>query len=391
MSAYVATQNELDYKLLLAAATEPAAMEALHRVYNARLVALISTRTGDPALAEDVAQDALLRAADRAGTFQTGKPLWPWLRKVAINVAIDTVRLKDNQHAPLPAADVMGETHHPDVADALSRRDLVLAALREIPERQREALVLCYLEDWEPMAIARRLGIERAAVDMLLYRARRSLRVQYERMEADVGRIRLLVPLWLWFAAARSRARERIGGLRNALSGVREALPAAAEVTTVAVLAVTTAVAAVGVPRAASADADASGRQRVHITAHEPRFRPGSDNPRPEREPAPAMSVTTVREPRIDRDGGSEAVGRSAPGMARRQTGDVTVRTERASADNRVATDEAVSADTEAQAEAQGEEAIVESSKVVRCDGRVGSAVCAGADQAVDVVDDLVP
>jgi RNA polymerase sigma factor (sigma-70 family) len=82
-------------------------------------------------------------------------------------------RAVEARHAPIPVPDAAGADEH---AMAAARRDEVLDALRELPERQREVIVLRYYLDLSEAQIAETLGISRGAVKSHASRGAASLR-----------------------------------------------------------------------------------------------------------------------------------------------------------------------------------------------------------------------
>jgi RNA polymerase sigma-70 factor (sigma-E family) len=105
--------------------------------------------------AEDVAQEALARAVLRWGSV-ADKP-GGWVAKVAANLAIDRYRRRRRTHFVRPLA---VSALDPNVS---LRLDLV-RALRGLPRRQREVVVLRYLADWSEQDVATELGCSLGAV-----------------------------------------------------------------------------------------------------------------------------------------------------------------------------------------------------------------------------------
>lgn len=127
----------------------------------------------NPSEAEDIAQDALLRAWRRRSTLREADRRNQWLATIVRNEAF-------RQHArvrPDPTATI--ETYEgvedPQVVATVERADLH-AALKALSDRDRELLELRYNEDLTQEAIARRLGIPEGTVKVRLHRARNKLR-----------------------------------------------------------------------------------------------------------------------------------------------------------------------------------------------------------------------
>lgn len=154
------------------------AFAALYREYFARLVRLCRARTGDLATAEDLAQEALLRALNHMDRFQVDRPMWPWLKTIAIRLTIDYSR----QRRPEPCEDPCEGRSVTDDTGWLEEGPILNEALAGLPARQRVALQLRYLDDWSPAEAAAALGLTRPAFDQLLFRARGKLRTEYRRV-----------------------------------------------------------------------------------------------------------------------------------------------------------------------------------------------------------------
>ncbi len=131
----------------------------------------------DDAEAEDVAQDALLKLWQGGAALELGSSGFrPWLRRVTTNLCIDRIRASRR-------TDVTDDVPDSPVAavqfTALAEGDMaqrVHKALLELPERQRQALVLFHYEGFSQIEIAEVIGVSDEAVESLLSRARRTLR-----------------------------------------------------------------------------------------------------------------------------------------------------------------------------------------------------------------------
>jgi RNA polymerase sigma-70 factor (sigma-E family) len=115
-----------------------------------RLAYRVSFRVlGDRGDAEDVAQEALARAHLRWSRLRESPH--GWVVTVATNLAIDRLRRRQRTtgHGSEPIALV--ETH-------LSERIDLARALRRLPRRQRQVVVLRYMADWPELEVAEALG-----------------------------------------------------------------------------------------------------------------------------------------------------------------------------------------------------------------------------------------
>lgn len=127
----------------------------------------------NPSEAEDIAQDALLRAWRRRATLREADRRNQWLGTIVRNEAF-------RQHARVrPDPTALIETYEgaedAQVVATVERADLH-AALKLLSLRDRELLELRYEEDLTQSAIARKLGIPEGTVKVRLHRARDKLR-----------------------------------------------------------------------------------------------------------------------------------------------------------------------------------------------------------------------
>jgi RNA polymerase sigma-70 factor (ECF subfamily) len=130
----------------------------------------------NPSEAEDIAQDALLRAWRRRSTLREADRRNQWLATIVRNEAF-------RQHArvrPDPTATIEGYegAEDPQVVATVEKADLH-AALKRLTDRDRRLLEMRYDEDLTQSTIAQRLGIPEGTVKVRLHRARDKLRQAY--------------------------------------------------------------------------------------------------------------------------------------------------------------------------------------------------------------------
>lgn len=151
------------------------AVTALYHTHYRSLVRLAVLLVGDVATAEEVVQDAFvaMNAAWRR-LRDPGKAL-PYLRQSVVNRSRSVLRHRQiaDRNLPPPAPDMPSAEHG---AIAALERSAVLEALRSLPVRQREAVVLRYYGDLSEAQIAAMMGISRGAVKSHSSRAMAALR-----------------------------------------------------------------------------------------------------------------------------------------------------------------------------------------------------------------------
>ncbi len=131
---------------------------------------------GDRAEAEDVTQEAMLRLWKIAPKWRQGEAkVTTWLYRVTSNLCTDRLRKKrgvDLDAVPEPEDDAPGAVAGLIAAD---RARALEAALAQMPDRQREAVVLRHLEGLGNPEIAEAMEISVEAVESLTARGKRTL------------------------------------------------------------------------------------------------------------------------------------------------------------------------------------------------------------------------
>lgn len=150
--------------------TQSEEFDAFYVTTAKRVVATVYAMTGDLAEAEDAVQEAYVRAWQRWDRLTSeGDPL-PWVRTVAVRLAISTWRRTRNR--------LLAHLRHGPQADLpeLSADCVALiGALRELPPQQRQVVVLHHLLDLPVEQVARETGASNGAVRTRLSRARKIL------------------------------------------------------------------------------------------------------------------------------------------------------------------------------------------------------------------------
>ena len=145
-----------------------------------RVLALASRMLGDPAEAEDVAQETFTRMWRHAARWRPGGARFDtWLHTVTLNLCRDRLRRRRETTMPelpevadpAPAADA--------VMDEATRSRRVQAAIAALPDRQRDAILLVHYQDLSNIDAAQAMEISTEALESLLSRGRRSLRATF--------------------------------------------------------------------------------------------------------------------------------------------------------------------------------------------------------------------
>lgn len=159
-------------------------LSQVYREHYRSLVRFLYRRIGDLARAEDLAQEAFVRALEH----QPSQPR-AWLFTVAANLARDEGRRASvrKRHLTLIKAEAASAALEPGPEVMLERREKVRrvqAALAQLSERDREALLL-WEEGFSYDEIAAVLGLSRGSIGTTLARARGRLATAYADIERD--------------------------------------------------------------------------------------------------------------------------------------------------------------------------------------------------------------
>ncbi len=156
------------------------AVTALYAAHYRSLVRLAALLVGDVATAEEVVQESFVAMHSGWRRLRDSDKALCYLRQSVVNRSRSVLRHRVvvDRHAPRPLPDMPSAEQG---AIALLERSAVIAALRTLPPRQRQALVLRYYGDLSEAHIAAAMGISRGAVKSHTARAMSSLRAVLER------------------------------------------------------------------------------------------------------------------------------------------------------------------------------------------------------------------
>jgi RNA polymerase sigma-70 factor (ECF subfamily) len=182
------------------ASGDPDAASVFVGRYQRRVFGLASTIVRDRGLAEDVAQEALLRAWRHAASFDPRRgTAATWVLAITRNLAIDALRVRRPtavDPAFLPGLDMAAAKPSPDETPGLRDDiDQVRAALADLPEEQQRALVMAGLLGYTAREIGAiediPLGTAKTRIRTALLRVRRALHAEEERAAADYRAVEL--------------------------------------------------------------------------------------------------------------------------------------------------------------------------------------------------------
>lgn len=171
-------------------AGDPTAARELSALFAPRSYALALRVLGDRAEAEDIAQETMLRLWQAAPDWhEGGASLGTWVYRVALNLCIDRQR---KSRRAVTGVDQVAEPVDPAPSAAAtlqgkSRVQELRAALGQLPERQRQAMILRHLEELPNPEIAAIMEISIEAVESLTARGKRGLKKHLSGRQEELG------------------------------------------------------------------------------------------------------------------------------------------------------------------------------------------------------------
>jgi RNA polymerase sigma factor (sigma-70 family) len=149
---------------------------ALYRQHIGAARALAVAVTGDPALAEDIAQDAFIRSASRLTGLRDPDKFRAYLLRTVVHTSASHFRRLGAERRSFVRLRASRRTLQPEVVPSELAASLV-TALTALPPRQRTAVAARFLFDWSEAQTARAMGCRVGTVKSLTSRGLAALRV----------------------------------------------------------------------------------------------------------------------------------------------------------------------------------------------------------------------
>jgi RNA polymerase sigma-70 factor, ECF subfamily len=170
---------------------DKASFDLLYECYSARLQRYCLRRLKDPHEAEDVMQEAFLRAWRALPTFGGERRFFPWISVIASNLCTDVLRRRQRfgpvQMADPSENDLGTTTSAEDFALASVDLDLAGQAYARLSDRHRRVLDLRERSGLSYQDIAVREGIRITTVETLIWRARQAFKREFEALSGSDG------------------------------------------------------------------------------------------------------------------------------------------------------------------------------------------------------------
>jgi RNA polymerase sigma-70 factor (ECF subfamily) len=153
------------------------AFDLLVRRYLGRARVVARRLMQDPDDADDLVQDAFLRALDRIATFDANRAFEPWFTRLLVNLGLDQRRKqKVRRTEPQDPESFAGGVRPDREVERAELRDSLTKALETLPDRQRLIVTLFEIEGHSTEEVAAMLKVSQVTIRWHLHQARRALR-----------------------------------------------------------------------------------------------------------------------------------------------------------------------------------------------------------------------
>ncbi|MET3574428.1 RNA polymerase sigma factor SigW [Bhargavaea ullalensis] len=172
---------------------DQSAFEEIVSLYQNRLYQVCYRMLGNRHEAEDITQEAFIRAYINLHTFDQKRKFSTWLYRIATNLCIDRIRKKKPDaflDAPVPGTE--GLDHYSSIAhdsplpeeevERMELQDRVQYEIGRLPDKYRSAIVLRYIEELPLQEISEILELPLGTVKTRIHRGREALRKQMKTL-----------------------------------------------------------------------------------------------------------------------------------------------------------------------------------------------------------------
>lgn len=144
-------------------------VEASQEAFRRFLLALCC---GDRAMADDIAQESYIKAYLACDRLAEPEKFNAWLRHIGFNTFVNEARARKISDSLDAAAEIPSH----ECADGAFQYEALYSALRRMPDKERTAVILFYIDDYPVKKIAEIVGASQSAVKQHLSRGRAHLR-----------------------------------------------------------------------------------------------------------------------------------------------------------------------------------------------------------------------
>ena len=166
--------NQSEQKLVrLCKKNDAKAQYKLYKQYSKGMYNLALRMTGDQNEAEDILQDAFIKAFQEVHKLKNEKAFGGWLRRIVVNHCIDSTRKKKLVFVEMEK--IKDQYSEVDGVEENIDPGLIHAMIKKLPDGAREILVMRALEGYKHAEIGEQLGISESTAKTQYFRAKQLL------------------------------------------------------------------------------------------------------------------------------------------------------------------------------------------------------------------------
>lgn len=139
----------------------------------------------NPQNAEEVTQDAFVRAYNKLDRYDSRQPFYPWLATIAVRLAQTRLRRKQFELHEQDPDTIPGVAPDPLASLLRDEQKMIWKLLTDLPSGERTAVFLVYKQELTVTEAAKAIGVTSGTIKTLLFRARKHLRIALNESEED--------------------------------------------------------------------------------------------------------------------------------------------------------------------------------------------------------------
>ena len=182
------SEEEIEGWVAAASGGDLVAFERLYRTHVGRVYALCLRMTGNPSEAEEMTQEAFVRAWEKLDGFRGESAFASWLHRLTVNLVLGTWRARGRYRQRVIPIEDAGRWSEPEQRPAMGLTMDLERAIRELPRGARTVFVLHDVEGLKHREIAELTGLAVGTSKTQLHRARTLLRDALKSPSAGVAR-----------------------------------------------------------------------------------------------------------------------------------------------------------------------------------------------------------
>lgn len=131
---------------------------------------------GDQGDAEDITQTVVIKLAKAVRQFDGRSKFSSWLYRVTLNVVRDHQRQSMRRGRNVEALSLVGVSHTPSTQEDQTAANEIWTAVRQLPEKQRDAMLMIYAEEMSHAECAAIMGCKEKTVSWYVHEAKKTLK-----------------------------------------------------------------------------------------------------------------------------------------------------------------------------------------------------------------------